>query len=619
MKRMLLFAFLGAALVVPPHALGQVRAGTKSDVELPVPQPPDRFTVAILADRTTGYKSGLAVLEQAVEELNLLQPELVFHVGDLVPGYIRDMEQWERDIERVKGILNRLEAPLYPVAGNHDVITGTGGLDDHRGEDLFRKHFGPLYYSMEYRDAHFVALYSDEALQSRPSISERQFQWLRDDLDSTDARHIFVFVHKPMWEYGEVGWERVHDLLRRHPVRAVIGGHFHHYYKSKLHDGIQYYVLGVTGGRTFSPELAGGLEHYCLLRVRPDSYELALIKPGGILPDDYITEADYKAMEKLRFLSREQVGVTDSVASPELGPVRETVSVALTNPLDRPLPVTVRAAGAGGPWRFRPEAQRTVLAANSRRRVEIDVQCPALDPAELTVPELEIEYEYLDSRNRAVPVVLRRRVALRRQVRVELGAPAISVDGRGKEAAWTEAPVLTSARWKASPYESEEPGPRFHLLATKAGLYLLADSPDQDVSTFQDGRMLSDAVFVGALADLASRSDLEAALTVVLYPSPATGGGRAVQAPWDEGNPLGMEVEGVYVASRRAEDGGWQCEAFIPWHLLLADPPEIPGGLAFNVGAWDNDGELFTELHSWAPTSDASQWGRLVLEPRSAD
>ena len=65
-------------------------------------------------------------------------------------------------------------------------------------------------------------------------------------------------------------------------MRAVIAGHFHNYYKSDLRDGIQSYVLGATGATTFSPEEAGGLTHYCLLRVTPDSYTLTLIRPGSV-------------------------------------------------------------------------------------------------------------------------------------------------------------------------------------------------------------------------------------------------------------------------------------------------------------------------------------------------
>ncbi|KPK62195.1 MAG: hypothetical protein AMK73_06555, partial [Planctomycetes bacterium SM23_32] len=199
--------------------------------------------MAILADRTTGYDEGLAVLQQAVAELNLLDPDLVFHIGDLVPGYIRDMEQWERDIERVKAVLEPLQAPFYPLPGNHDVITGTGNPDDRRGEELYKRHFGPLYYSVDYGHAHFICLDTEESLESEPRLTKGQLEWLADDLARTQAVHIFVLMHKPLWEYPDAGWDAVHAMLRRRPVRAVFGGHFHHYYKAQERDGIQYYVV----------------------------------------------------------------------------------------------------------------------------------------------------------------------------------------------------------------------------------------------------------------------------------------------------------------------------------------------------------------------------------------
>ena len=48
---------------------------------------------------------------------------------------------------------------------------------------------------------------------------------------------------------GEIGasWERVHRLLSRYPVRAVIAGHFHYSQRDALLDGIQYLVVGATG------------------------------------------------------------------------------------------------------------------------------------------------------------------------------------------------------------------------------------------------------------------------------------------------------------------------------------------------------------------------------------
>ncbi len=591
-----------------------LNAGTDSEVELTVPPSSESFTVAILADRTTGYGSGLAVLDRAVTELNLLEPELVFHIGDMVPGYIRDMDRWERDVQKVKDILDRLEAPFFPTAGNHDVITGTGSPDDHRGEELYLRHFGPLYYSLDYRGAHFVVLYTDEALQSHPEISQEQIEWLRRDLADADADQVFVLLHKPVWEYPENNWDQVHRILRQHSVRAVIAGHFHHYYRSHKRDGIQYYVIGVTGGRTFSPELAGGLEHYCLLRVSPRRYSLALVKPGHILPDDYIVAKDYKEMEQLRRLSREQTGVDNALPSPEAGPVNATVSIRAANPLDRPLPLTVRGLGPGHRWRFRPSVVRLTVPPHQSRRVELTVAGAEASARELSVPEVEIVYHYVDSRGRTVPLVLPRRIPLRRELTTDLRQASISLDGAAEEQAWTSAPLLTTAHWQTSPYESDEPGPTFRTLATPAGLYLFVTSPDQHVSRFRAPRMLSDALFVGGISgESGYGAAVEKPPIIVIYPFDS-GRSRAVRAFWDARRPVGPAVEGVFAESKVLPGGkGWRCEALVPWNLLLAGETEPPKEMLFNLGVWDNDGDLFTELHSWAPTDTANHWGRLLV------
>jgi len=626
MKRPLAVIFAAtfalAAFAAGARAEHGINPGTHSDVVLSVPEPTQGFTVAILADRTGGPESGLAVLERTVEELNLLQPELVFHIGDLVPGYIRDMQQWERDIQKVKNILKPLEAPFYPLPGNHDVITGTGNTTDRRGEQLYKRQFGPLYYSLDYRNTHFVMLYTDEALQSQPRVSEKQLQWLRQDLQSTDARNVFLLMHKPLWEYEDVDWERIHRVLTQHPVRAVIAGHFHHYYKSIERDGIQYYVLGVTGGQTFSPELAGGLEHYCLLRIEPDSYRMALLRPGYVLPDDYIVAKDFKAMEKLRFLDRDRAGVLGAVRSPEGRAIDGNFTVVVENPLEVPVSVEICPRKGSGPWRSRPSSTVLALGAHARGLAEFSISSPAVSPLSVTVPEVEIRYTYLDFQGRSVPIVLPRRVPLLRSAQAALSDKVISVDGRGEEPAWRNAPLLTTRRWRTSPYEREEAGPMFRLLPTSAGVYLYVESPDRTVSDFRGERMLSDAIFVG----LAPQPDSHEAVSadqqpvIVLYPFTPPGGTQAVQTFWDPRRLSGIEAGGVYAATHRpTEDSGWRCEAFIPWDLLLGEAPAAGQELLLNLGAWDNDGDLFTELHSWAPTSSSACWGRLRLLEEAAE
>lgn len=61
---------------------------------------PNNFQFAIVADLTGGHRSG--VFEDAVKKINLMQPEFVLSVGDLIEGYTEDRdtidEQWAENM-----------------------------------------------------------------------------------------------------------------------------------------------------------------------------------------------------------------------------------------------------------------------------------------------------------------------------------------------------------------------------------------------------------------------------------------------------------------------------------------------------------------------------------------
>ncbi len=53
----------------------------------------DGFQFIVYGDRTGGVPAGLKVLEQAVADTNLLDPDLVMTVGDLIQGY-NETPEW---------------------------------------------------------------------------------------------------------------------------------------------------------------------------------------------------------------------------------------------------------------------------------------------------------------------------------------------------------------------------------------------------------------------------------------------------------------------------------------------------------------------------------------------
>jgi hypothetical protein len=428
-------------------------------------------------------------------------------------------------------------------------------------------------------------------------------------------------MHKPLWEYEGARWEQVHQMLRRHPVRAVFAGHFHHYYKCDMRDGIQYYVLGVTGGRTFSPELAGGLEHYSLLRIAEDNFTLCLIRPGSVLPDGHVLQADFKAIESLRFLTPGESGVSVPIPSPETVAVRQQVAVRVRNPLDTAITAHVTGHPGVGQWSFQRQPVALAIPPRTTRTAYIEVRSPLIDAINVVPPEIEIEYTYIDTQSHSVPIGLVRRVPLRRHARAPASESMLSLDGVADEAAWSKAPQMRTLRWYVSPYERDESGPVFRVLHAPGGLYFHVQSQDACVSSFQGERMLSDAIFLGALSGLADYGStaLEDVPVVVIYPFARDEATQVVRAFWDEHRPVGTPAEGVRIAVSRGPEEGWQCEGFVPWDAFMADGAAPDGRVQFNVGAWDNDGELFTELLSWAPTADASLWGTLVLGHPASD
>jgi len=91
--RIVLFLSIGLLITSALHSQDRPRI----IVDIPSNQKPftgtdlnrNNFQFAIVTDRTGGHRPG--VFMEGIHKLNLLQPEFVMSVGDLIEGYTEDV------------------------------------------------------------------------------------------------------------------------------------------------------------------------------------------------------------------------------------------------------------------------------------------------------------------------------------------------------------------------------------------------------------------------------------------------------------------------------------------------------------------------------------------------
>jgi len=256
---------------VEPHKMpGAVTVGR-------APNTKDAFNFVILSDRTGGHIPG--EFEKAIDEVNLLKPDFVMCVGDLVEGYTDDEALLAQQWDEVDAALGKLDAPFHYCAGNHDMIRA--------GRAVYLRRHGTenrAYYSVNYKDCHFVVLDSYGLLFGGIAPAEQQLAWLKADLlKAKDASHVFVFYHHPLWQDTKL-WPRLAEMLPKEKT-TIFNGHTHAM-SYQLADGIPTYVLCSMAAKY--KEAPGQFRMFVRVAVDKGEPTIALVPVHGLKPTAYI-------------------------------------------------------------------------------------------------------------------------------------------------------------------------------------------------------------------------------------------------------------------------------------------------------------------------------------------
>jgi len=425
MKQSLLVLSLLVILVFPsacPASAESLAAKGLARLQAGAPACPDSVDFVVCADPQPGSFTGTPkVFLEMINEWNLLKPDLVMCVGDMIMGGPASEvgAMWDEFLGR----MDTLNMPLFPAAGNHDVN------DEPEVLRIYEERVAPFNYTVARGDILFVVLNTEEP-GDPDGFSQAQRDWLRETLAASTAKHIFLFLHVPLFAGNwERDWQPTADILRGYPVRAVFAGHAHYYRDYGVKDGVRYVIAGSAGGGLDEAEEEGGFFCYLWVRVRGDEVSWSVIKPGAVAAADVVTQDGVERLRSLR-----QMLAVEPVSPPWNEPFDRDVKVTLDNPFASPLETVLYWTAPPG-WEVAERQIPVKVPAGESFSVQTRMrnQGPLLFPtpvAESTVVNPDTGEQ----------------ISLKRMLDVAPAAPApkavgsVTLDGDLSE--WIDAPVL---------------------------------------------------------------------------------------------------------------------------------------------------------------------------------
>jgi 3',5'-cyclic AMP phosphodiesterase CpdA len=236
---------------------------------------PQPFTFAQICDTQLGmggYEHDLKTFQQAVLQINALNPDFVVICGDLVGS--ADRKSFA-DFNRIKA---DFKMPCYYVPGNHDV----GNAPTLESLRAYREIMGKDYYSFEHKGYVFVCVNTSLWKAPVAEESEKHDSWFEETLNSAAKKgsRSFVVGHYPLFVkkldeaegYGNLPAAKREKLLRLFAEKGVVAmltGHAHRVIVNE-HTGIQL-VTGQATSKTYGSSL--GFRLWRVTEPRPYEHD----------------------------------------------------------------------------------------------------------------------------------------------------------------------------------------------------------------------------------------------------------------------------------------------------------------------------------------------------------
>lgn len=425
---------------------------------------PCQFQFAIVTDRTGGHRPGIFM--EGIRRLNLLQPEFVMSVGDLIEGYTEDREVLDQEWAEFNSFIDSLQMPFFYLPGNHDITNKVM-------EEVWKEKFGPTYYHFVYKDVLFLCLNSEDQYRgsNKGTISDEQYAYIEKTLAANAAvKWTMVFLHQPLWILEDTErWPDVEQLLstRKH---SVFVGHHHNYAKYERNNG-KYFMLATTGGgsRLRGPQL-GEFDHVVWITMTEQGPIIANLQLDGIWDENVSTEQTKEFLSqvwKQKPIYPDPLLVKDGIFT------EGTVGLKITNDKDVPMHVKLKNSFS---WDLQSnlDKNKVTIPPNSVEFVELVVKKKKEKPLEeLEVVKLSVKTSYEGEQVPEIEVPFEFNIGPELTYNFTKATKPVKVDGQLAE--W---PNLKNSLKSTTQGDMEA---RFDLSYDDQNIYIAIDVQDDNV------------------------------------------------------------------------------------------------------------------------------------------